>query len=565
MSTADSAADARDGLPRRRAAAEDAADISDYDSHELLRCQNQVLELVARDAPLHQTLDLLARAIEQLTPDMFGSILLLDPDGVHVRHGAAPSLPDAYMRAIDGEAIGPQAGSCGTAAYRGEPVIVEDIATDPLWEPYRQTALAFGLRACWSTPIFDGQQRVLGTFALYYGTPRSPTSRHLHLIDVTTYTAAIAIVHHREREDGRRREAQFAEAERIAHLGSYEWDAHTNQTRRSAELCRLFGLTPSTFPATFEAYLARVHPDDREATRQLIETSMSGRTPFAFEERIVRPDGSVRLLRSQGTWIGNESDRTVRLVGVCQDVTDQRHADEEFRRNELLRGRNEELKAFAYMVSHDLKAPLRGIAGYARELAHDHQATLSPRGAHCVEEIVAATRSLDALIEDLLRYSRLDAIAPTIADVELAPLVDEILRSRHAVITERRAIVSLSLTADRVRTWERGLVQMLTNLIDNALKYSRDSARPTIRIESERHGGGIRIAVADNGIGFDMAHHDRIFALFNRLVGPDSYEGTGAGLAIVKKISDKIGARVWATSAPGAGATFYIDIPSQAA
>jgi PAS domain S-box-containing protein len=561
MSTADSAADARAGSPRPP----DAPDISEYDSHEILRCQNQVLELVARDAPLHDTLDLLARAIERLTPDMLGSILLLDPDGVHVRHGAAPSLPEAYMRAIDGQAIGPQAGSCGTAAYRREPVIVEDIATDPLWEPYRQAALANGLRACWSTPIFDGQQRVLGTFALYYGTPRSPTSRHLHLIDVTTYTAAIAIVHHREREEGRRREVQFAEAERITHLGSYEWDTHTNQTRRSPELCRIFGLTPSTFPPTFEAYLERVHPDDREATRQRIEASVSTRAPFAFEERIVRPDGSLRLLRSQGSWIGSESDRTLRLVGVCQDVTDQRHADEEFLRNEVLRRRNEELKAFAYMVSHDLKAPLRGIAGYARELAHDHQAMLSPRGAHCVEEIAAAARSLDALIEDLLRYSRLDGVAPTIAEVQLSPLVDEILRSRHAVITERRAIVSQSLTVDRVHTWERGLVQILTNLIDNALKYSKNAARPSIRIESERHGEAVRIAVIDNGIGFDMAQHDRIFALFSRLVGPESYEGTGAGLAIVKKISDKIGARVWATSAPGAGATFYIDIPDHGA
>lgn len=310
------------------------------------------------------------------------------------------------MRAIDGQAIGPQAGSCGTAAYRREPVIVEDIATDPLWEPYRETALAHGLRACWSTPIFDGRQGVLGTFALYYGTPRSPTSRHLYLIDVTTYTAAIAIAHHREREEGRRREVQFAEAERVAHLGSYEWDAHTNQTRRSTELCRIFGLTPSTFPPTFEAYLERVHPDDRDATRQVIEASFSTPAPFAFEERIVRPDGSVRQLRSQGAWIGNETDRTMRLVGVCQDVTDRRQADEEFRRNEILRVRNQELKAFAYMVSHDLKAPLRGIAGYARELAHDHEAALNPRGVHCVEEIVAAARSLDALIEDLLRCSR---------------------------------------------------------------------------------------------------------------------------------------------------------------
>jgi GAF domain-containing protein len=146
------------------------------------------LELIAQNAPLPQTLDLLVRVIEALSPDMLGSILLLDPDGIHVRHGAAPNLPEAYVRAIDGEPIGPAAGSCGTAAYRREPVIVEDIATDPLWENYREFALSHGLRACWSTPICEesgpDEQHVLGTFALYFRSPRRPNARHRELIEM---------------------------------------------------------------------------------------------------------------------------------------------------------------------------------------------------------------------------------------------------------------------------------------------------------------------------------------------------------------------------------------------
>jgi PAS domain S-box-containing protein len=561
MSPADFAADAQAGsLPPDL-----PPGISEHDSRRILRCQNQVLELVARNVPLRQTLDVLVERIEQLTPDMLGSILLLDPDGVHVRHGSAPSLPAGYVRAIDGQQIGPRAGSCGTAAFRGEPVIVEDIAVDPLWEPYRDAALAHGLRACWSTPIFDGQRRVLGTFALYFRTPRSPTTRHLHLIDVTTSTAAIAIVHHRDGEDARRREAQFAEAERIAHLGSYEWDARTNTTRRSAELCRLFGVEPAHFPPTFEAYLERIHPADRDQTRTIIETSVRGHTPFAFEERIVRPDGSIRTLRSQGTWLGSDAEGTLRLVGICQDITDQRHADEQARRNEVLRARNEELNAFAYMVSHDLKAPLRGIAGYARELARDHQAKLAARGTECVGEIVAAAANLDALIEDLLRYARLDAESPSNTPVALRPLIDEVLRDRQAFVAGHEARVSVDLAVERVNTWERGLVQMLANLIDNALKYSKDATPPIIRIASERHADAVRVIVADNGIGFDMAHHDRMFGLFNRLVKPEAYDGTGAGLAIVRKIADKLGAKVWATSAPGSGATFRLELPAGSA
>ncbi len=154
------------------------AEQSARENAELLQGQNRVLELISKNTPLQETLDALVRVLEALSPDMLGSVLLLDPDGLHLRHGAAPSLPEAYNRAIDGEPIGPTAGSCGSAAFRGEPVIVEDIATDPLWEHYRDFALQYGLRACWSTPIFEERERqqkpVLGTFALYFRSPGFP-------------------------------------------------------------------------------------------------------------------------------------------------------------------------------------------------------------------------------------------------------------------------------------------------------------------------------------------------------------------------------------------------------
>lgn len=155
--------------------------------------QGRALELIALGAPLPRTLELLVRTVEEQAPGMLGSVLLLDADGVHLRHGAAPSLPEAYVRGIDGEPIGPSAGSCGTAAYRREAVIVEDIAADPLWRDYRELAAAHGLRACWSTPILDAQRRVLGTFAMYFGTARRPDEYHLQLIAMATHVAAIAI------------------------------------------------------------------------------------------------------------------------------------------------------------------------------------------------------------------------------------------------------------------------------------------------------------------------------------------------------------------------------------
>jgi hypothetical protein len=135
-------------------------------------------------------LDLLMRVIEAQSPGMLCSLLSLDSDGLHVRHAAAPNLPFSYLTAIDGAAIGPRAGSCGTAAFRRESVVVEDIAADPLWEDYRTLALQHGLRACWSTPVFRNNGRVLGVFALYSRKPARPTPAHAQLIQTATHSAA---------------------------------------------------------------------------------------------------------------------------------------------------------------------------------------------------------------------------------------------------------------------------------------------------------------------------------------------------------------------------------------
>jgi len=229
----------------------------------------------------------------------------------------------------------------------------------------------------------------------------------------------------------------------------------------------------------------------------------------------------------------------------------------------LLQAKNAELKAFAYSVSHDLKAPLRAISGYAQELAGRHHAQLGERALWCLSQIVTASRDLDRLIEDLLLYSRLDAQAVSASEVDLAHIVQAILDDRKPTISSRHAEVSVSLAVPVVHGWERGLTQALTNLIDNALKYSRDAQPPRVHISSHRQASGVVcMSVADNGIGFDMKYHDRIYGLFNRLVRQEEFEGTGAGLAIVKKVMDRIGGTVWASSEPGAGATFVIELPT---
>ena len=161
----------------------------------------RVLELAIADSPLEETLSELIRIVEASSQTgVLGSILLLDPDGQHLRHGAAPSLPKAYCEAIDGAPIGPAVGSCGTAAFRGRPVFVSDIENDPLWAGFKELALSNGLRACWSTPIITAGPKVLGTFAMYHREPREATVRDLVLVDLVTHTAAMVIDRKRSQE-----------------------------------------------------------------------------------------------------------------------------------------------------------------------------------------------------------------------------------------------------------------------------------------------------------------------------------------------------------------------------
>ncbi len=191
---------------------------------ELAVGQVRILELIASGSPLRTTLDALLVFLEQDLPEMLCSILLLDDEGACLRHGSAPSLPDAYSKAIDGSRVGPRAGSCGTAAHRGEQVVVADIETDPLWTDYRELARPHGLRACWSTPILSPEEGLLGTFAMYFRSPRSPNAEHHRVIEIATHIAAIAIAKDRREKVAR----ESAERYRLLNLATndavWDWD-----------------------------------------------------------------------------------------------------------------------------------------------------------------------------------------------------------------------------------------------------------------------------------------------------------------------------------------------------
>src|SRR5918999_1136669 len=169
-------------------------------SEALLAGEKRVLEMIANGEALPRILEALCRVVEEQSSDMLSSFLLLDANGTHLRHGAEPRLPKSYLDAIDGVAIGPTGGSCITAAYRVAPVVVSDIAVDPLWAEYRHLPLAHGLRACWSAPIMSSEGQMLGTFAIYYREPRRPSPHELYILEQMASLAAVSITHQRAAE-----------------------------------------------------------------------------------------------------------------------------------------------------------------------------------------------------------------------------------------------------------------------------------------------------------------------------------------------------------------------------
>ena len=172
------------------------------DAGQFSAAQNRIKEMIVANAPLSEILSTLVLLIESQAPEMLCSILQISADGNHIRHVVAPSLPESYVKAIDGLAIGPKQGSCGTAMFRGKPVIVSDIFTDPLWEDFREHAAAAGVQACWSTPIMSSKGKVLGSFAMYYREARTPTGEESHLTNVATKLAGEAIEHHALQKTG---------------------------------------------------------------------------------------------------------------------------------------------------------------------------------------------------------------------------------------------------------------------------------------------------------------------------------------------------------------------------
>ena len=221
---------------------------------------------------------------------------------------------------------------------------------------------------------------------------------------------------------------------------------------------------------------------------------------------------------------------------------------------------NRELESFSYSVSHDLRAPLRAISGFAEIIARRHKSGLSEEGQHYFDNIVSASEQMGQLIDDLLRYSRLGRQTVTLKPVPLQEILAQAVESLTPRVTADKAVLSLAEDLPVVSGDRTLLSQIFINLLDNALAYHRKDTPPQVSLDWQSEGDHVVLRVTDKGIGIAPEYHQKIFDVFQRLHSQDEYPGTGIGLAIVKKAVDMLGGRVWVESKVGGGSTFYVEV-----
>jgi PAS domain S-box-containing protein len=291
--------------------------------------ERDVLERIAAGAPLGDILDRIVRLIERQSSDMRCSILLLDRQQGRVRYGAAPSLPAEFSRAIDGAPIGPAAGSCGTAAYRGESVIVDDIATHPYWADYKHLALPHGLRACWSTPIFSSRREVLGTFAMYYREPRGPRPQEVGWVNAATHLAAVAIGHEAAAQALRRSEAHYRRITDTSQEGIWLLDADGRTLFANRRLAEMLRCSSDVLAAgTIFDYLdAAIRP-----AAERVLASPSGDGAERGDVKFHRADGTELWAIVSSSAVHDDDGAVVGTLAMVTDITERREAESRVRR-----------------------------------------------------------------------------------------------------------------------------------------------------------------------------------------------------------------------------------------
>ena len=376
---------------------------------------------------------------------------------------------------------------------------------------------------------------------------------------------------------------KLTEAQRLAHIGNWEWDIPGDSISWSDELYRIFGLVPREFEASFQTFLRYIHPEEREHVSKIIQDALVKCEPFSFYHRVVRPDGTVRILHGRGEVHVNDQGQPISMAGTAQDVTELKQAENEIRKitdelmryNKELEQTNKALESFTFVASHDLQEPVRKIRTFLNLIAEKETGNLSEKSKDYMNRTIRAATQMQQLIHDLLLYSRTTSSSEHFKKTDLNGILRDVTNELKDVIEEKHASIETEKLPE-LEVIPFQLHQFFMNMISNSLKFAGADRKPHVKIKADiadqnsvelNNGNGFkkyhRITISDNGIGFDSRYDEKIFDLFQRLHSKHKYSGTGIGLAICKKIIENHDGFITAHGEPDKGATFIVYLPER--
>jgi len=502
----------------------------------------KIFEISAdQDVPFKEVIKSLLEGVEAIHPDMYSSVLLLMRDQT-MRHLAGPRLPLTFLQTVDGLAIGPDVGSCGTAMYRKEAVIVSDIDHDPLWAPYLPVVQSTGLKACWSVPIIHNNGEVMGSFAIYYRHPKSPTEKEWNTILRVRNFLRLLLENNNSIEEIKRSNERYDIVTKATHDLVWDWNLETKELYRDPKgLQSVYGYSSNEPIKETKDWLAQVHPEDLQKVRDAVLDVVNTKDAkiFEVEYRFKREDGKWAHIYDRGYILRNEDGKAYRVIGAAQDITERKKLEHE------LLNQQKAINQATISVQEKERAEI------SKEL-HDNvnqvltttklYLDLALANPELKDELItkSSVNIINAIAE--IRQLSQSLMIPSLGDLGLIDSIEDLIENINATkkitaVFVREEIDENSLNENQKLTLFRIVQEALNNVIRHA------EATKTI-VELSLRRNQIKLGIKDDGKGFDPTAAKK-----------------GAGLNNIRNRVYLLNGSLTVKTEPGKGCTLLVKLP----
>lgn len=514
----------------------------------LLSLEKEVLELnMNPDASLKSTIDYFLSGMEKFNEGLLCSVLLLNQDGKTIRHLSSPSLPAGFIKKINGLEIGPKSGSCGTAIFLRKTIVVLDIQKDPLWKNYKELALRYKLAACWSFPIVNSSNEILGSFAGYYKENRTPSEAQLDLFRRVATLMGVIIENKQAEEKINISNERYMLATRATNDAIWDFDIKTKQLYWGENFYSIFGYAPGAQHAKSGFWESKIHPEEREKTRQLYDHAIKNNEKgiVCAEYRFRKADETYVLVSDRAFLIWDADGNPVRFVGAMQDITDRKKMEAQLLTQEINRQ-----KTIAQAV---VDAQEKERAEIGKEL-HDNVNQILSTAKLYLELAKTDTKQKEGLIKrsadsiftaiNEIRHISKALVPPSVKDLGLIESINDLVESLRITNALQVQFVHNgdfeNILDDKQKLM---LFRIIQEQVSNVLRHAEAKR---IIIDLKLKGKLINLSIVDNGKGFEL---DKV--KFKK----------GVGLSNIESRAHLFNGEVSITTAPGKGCKLFIQVP----